>query len=137
MKWLTPTGRLKDIPVHRYRVDWMADQGSQFSSDVLDFFEPYWRHDVVYSELPVAGTKMRYDFVNLTKHVILETDGIAHLTPKSHFHGGIPAKWLDQIKRDDLKNQMARRNGFIMVRIEPDHLPLTKKWVEETFDITL
>ncbi len=138
MKFVTPTGRLKDIPVSQYRVDWMADQGSQFSSEVLDFFEPYWRHDFVVAELPVAGRdQMRYDFVNLTKHVILETDGIAHYDPKSHFHGGSKAKWLAQIKRDELKNQMARRNGLTMIRIQPDNLPLTKEWVEETFGITL
>jgi len=138
MKFITPTGRFKDIPVHKYRVDFDAEQGSEFSASVLDFFYPYWKHDIVCAELPVAGRdKMRYDFVNLSKKIILETDGIAHLDPKSHFHKGSPAKWLSQIKRDDLKNQMAKRNGFTMIRIEPDDLPLTKEWVEETYSITL
>ncbi len=137
MKFITPTGRLKDIPVHQYRVDFDADQGSEFSAGVLDFFYPYWKAHVVLAELPVAGTKMRYDFVNLDRRLILETDGVAHFDPKSHFHGGSPAKWLAQIKRDELKNRMAQVNGFTMIRIQPDNLPLTKKWVEETFQIVL
>lgn len=137
MKWKKQSGKLVDIPVHRYLVDFDADQGSEFSANVLDFFYPFWKHDIVAAELPVAGTKLRYDFVNITKRLIVETDGIAHLSPKSHFHQGSRAKWLSQVKRDLLKDQLAEKNGFKMLRIRPDHLPLTKEWVESTFDITL
>lgn len=123
--------------MHRYCIDWMDDQDSKFSAEVLEFFAPYWRHHIVYTQVPVAGTKMSYDYVNITKRVIIEADGIQHQDPNSHFHGGSNAKWLSQIKRDDLKDRMAEANGYTMVRITPEHLPLTKKWVESTFDIKL
>lgn len=137
MKWKTPSGKLKDIVMPPYRVDFDDDQDSQFSTEVLDFLEPYWRHDMVYAQVPVAGTKMSYDYVNVTKKIILEADGIQHDNPKSHFHGGIPAKWLSQIKRDQLKNELAAKNGFKMIRIRPGDLPLTKTWMESTWNISL
>lgn len=138
MTFKTPTGRLKDIPhINSYRVDWDADQGSDFSTDVLSFLEPYWKHDIVFAELPVAGTRMRYDFVNLTKKVVVETDGEQHDDPAAFHNRGSKAIWLAQIKRDELKNRGAAMNGFKMVRIKPDDLPLTKKWFLDTYDIAL
>ena len=138
MKFVTPSGKFKDIPVGKYRVDFDGDQGSQFSEEVLDFLYPYWKTDYVYAEVPVAGTKMRYDYVNLTKRIIVETDGEQHDEFVKHFHGTIPvAKYLKQIKNDLLKDQMAEHNGFKMVRIKPGDLPLTKAWFAKHYDITL
>lgn len=136
MKQKTITGKLKDIPTAPYRVDWDANQGSQFSADVLDFLWAYWKHDVVLAEWPVAGTKLRYDFVNLTKHIVVETDGIQHSQFSDHFHGS-RAGYLNQIKRDLLKDRIAEINGFKMVRINPDDLPLTKEFFKRQFDIDL
>jgi hypothetical protein len=42
MKFKTPSGKPKDIPIHNYLVDFDDEQGSQFSAEVLDFFYPYW-----------------------------------------------------------------------------------------------
>jgi hypothetical protein len=137
MKFRTPTNRFKDIPIHHYRVDWGAPQGSQFSRDVLLFLYPYWRHDVVLSELPVAGTKLRYDFVNVSKRIVIETDGAQHDDPLNFRHEGSGAKWLHQIKRDVLKDQCAESNGFKMVRIKPTDMPLTKAFFNHQFDIDL
>ncbi len=137
MKWKKPSGKLKDINMAQYKIDWDDDQDSQFSSEVADFFYPYWKHDVVCVQVPVAGTKMTYDYVNINKKIIVEVDGIQHFSPKSHFHQGSPAKWLAQIKRDDDKNKLAEKNGFTMIRIRPDNLPLTKKWVEDTWNVVL
>lgn len=137
MRFKTPTGSFKEIGLHHYRVDWDAPQGSQFSREVLMFLKPFWRHDVVVSELPVAGTLLRYDYVNISKRVVVETDGISHYDPQSHFHQGSSAKWLAQIKRDVLKDQCAERNGFKMVRIMPSDMPLSTTFLKRQFDIDL
>lgn len=136
MKQKTITGRLKDIPTTPYLVDFADDQGSQFSADVLDFLYPYWKHDVILAEWPVAGTRLRYDFVNLSKKIVVETDGIQHTQFSDHFHGS-RAKYLHQIKNDLLKDRIAEINGFKMVRINPDDLPLTKDFFKHQFDIDL
>lgn len=137
MKFKTLTGRFKDIPVHKYLVDWEGEQGSKFSEEVLDFLYDYWKHDVVLCELDVAGTRMRYDFVNLSKRIIVETDGIQHSSYNMHLHQGSRANYLAQIKRDLAKDRAAEINGFQMVRINPSDLPLTKDFFKKQFDIDL
>lgn len=136
MKWKTASGKLKEIPMHRYLVDWDDDQDSQFSAEVLDFFEPYWQHDVVCAQVPVAGSKMSYDYVNVTKRLVLECDGRQHTSFVPHFHTN-RANFQAQVRRDFQKDDLAERNGFTMIRIRPDNLPLTKTWLESTFDVTL
>jgi hypothetical protein len=125
------------MSMNRYLIDWYDDQDSQFSAEVIEFFEPYWKHDFVYAQVNVAGTRMSYDYVNTVKKIILEVDGEQHQNPLSFRHGGSNAKWLSQVKRDDLKDRMAAANGYTMIRITPEHLPLTKAWVEKTFDVAL
>lgn len=137
MKQLTPTGRTKDIPTKPYLVDWEGEQGSQFSAEVLDFLRPYWRHDVVLSEWPVAGTRLRYDYVNLSRRIVVESDGVQHGAFNEHLHQGSRVNYLNQIKRDLLKDKMAERNGFLMVRITPDDMPLTRDFFKRQFDIDL
>ena len=137
MKWKTLKGRVKEIPTGSYRVDWDGEQGSQFSADILDWLFPYWKADTVLAEFPVAGTKSRFDYVNLSRHVILECDGAQHSSFNKHWHKGSRANYLSQIKRDLEKDEIARLNGFKMVRINPEDLPLTKEWFLKTYDITL
>lgn len=137
MRFVTPTGRFKDVKINKYLVDWEGDQGSLFSEEVLDFLHPYWEHDVVVAELPVAGTRMRYDYINLTRRIVVETDGKQHDQLSQHFHGGSQMVWLKQMKNDLLKDEMAAANGFKMIRIKPDDLPLTKSFFKTKFDIDL
>lgn len=125
------------MPTAPYKVDWTARQGSRFSKDVLDFLHAYWKHDVVLSEWPVVGTRMRYDFVNLTRKIIIESDGVQHGSYNPHFHNGIRDKFKDQIKRDLEKEDIARVNGFTLVRIMPSDLPLTREFFKTKFNITL
>lgn len=137
MEWKTATGKIKNIPMHKYLVDWDGDQGSAFSEDVLDFLHTYWKNDIVCAEVPVAGTKMRYDYVNVSKKIICETDGAQHdKFISGHFHR-TREDYKAQIKRDMLKDELAQKNGFKMIRIKPTDLPLTKEWLEETFEIKL
>jgi hypothetical protein len=136
MKFKTLTGRLKDINISSYRIDWEGDFPSDFAADVADYLYPYWRHDVVVAELPVAGTKLRYDMVNLTRRIVIETDGIQHDAYTPHWHGS-KVGYLNQIKRDVLKDKIAEANGLVMVRIKPDDLPLTKSFFKDHYNIDL
>ncbi len=142
MKWKTKSGRLKDIPVHRYLIDWSADKfDSEFSTEVIRLLEPYWRHDLVVVQLPVAGSRMSYDYVNLSKRIICEADGEQHGRYNSWMHQGSRLNYQAQIKRDLDKDALAELNGFTMVRIKPDDLPKlrvsVKAWFKATHDITL
>lgn len=137
MKWITLRGRVVDVPTAKYRVDWDGDQGSRFSKAVLDWIKPYWEKDAVLAEWPVpGGNRMRFDFVNINKRLIVETDGKQHDQYSDHFHGSQSA-YRAQMGRDLKKDEVALLNQFTMIRIKPEDLPLTKEWLEKTFDITL
>lgn len=137
MTFKTLTGRLKSIPVKPYLVCWDCDQGSKFAAEILDFLYRYWRHDVVVAELPVAGTKMSYDYVNLSKKIVVECDGQQHDSyVPGHFHN-TRADYLAQIKRDLAKDKAAELNDFKMVRIKPRDLPLTLTWFKEFYNLDL
>jgi len=124
--------------MHKYLVDWDADQGSEFSANVLEFLEPYWKHDIVCAEVPVAGKmRMRYDFVNLSKKLICETDGAQHDEFIEGFFHRTREDYKAQMQRDMLKDRLAEKNGFKMMRIKPTDLPLTKEWFLKTFEVTL
>jgi hypothetical protein len=137
MKQITKTGKVKNVKTTPYLVDWDGEQGSKFSEEVLDFLYKYWKNDVVLAEWPVVGTKMRYDYVNLSKKIVCETDGEQHDDPLNFRNRGSSAVWLAQIKRDILKDEIAELNGFKMVRIKPKDLPLTKEFFKQQFDIDL
>lgn len=136
MKWVTLTGRLKEVPTAGYAVDWDGEQGSQFSADVLDWIYPYWKGDPVLAEYPVAGTRMRFDYVNVRRKIILEVDGRQHDAFVKHMHKNRDA-YGAQFKRDIDKDAIARLNGFKMVRVKPGDLPLSREWFKATFDIDL
>lgn len=142
MRWLSPTGRPKDIKgIHTYKVDWDGEQGSEYSAEILDLLYPYWRHDLVFAELPVAGTRLKYDYVNLSKKIVCECDGKQHDNFSPFHHGDSRAKYKKQIKNDLLKDLAAETNGFTMVRVKPRHLPDLrvdiKAWFLKHYDITL
>lgn len=137
MKWKTLTGKIKNVPTASYRVDWDGDQGSRFSEEVLDFLFPFWKTHAVLAEYPVAGSKMRFDFVNLTRKIIIETDGFQHDRFSEHFHRGSRAVYSAHQKRDLDKDKIAEINGFQMIRIKPSDLPLTKELFLKAFNVTL
>jgi len=140
LKQLTLSGKLVNVPTTPYQVDWDGKQGSKFSKDVLDFLRPYWKNDKgVLAEWPVAGSRMRYDFVNLSRKIIIESDGVQHDRPNTFHHGKVytETNYLAQIKRDLDKDTIAEKNGFILVRIKPSDLPLTKEWFKEKYNIDL
>lgn len=124
--------------MHKYLIDWDGKQDSDQSTRLANFLRPYWKHDIVCVQVPVAGTRMSYDYVNCSKKIIVEFDGAQHdRLILGHFHR-TPEDYRAQIKRDVLKDDLAIKNGFTMIRIKPDDLDkLSKEWFEKEFGISL
>lgn len=138
MKWKTLSGKFKDIPMHRYLIDWESSQDSKFSKSVIEFLRPYWRYDVVCTQVPVAGKRYTIDYVNVSKKIMIEVDGRQHLEYNEFMHRGSRENYKAQFKRDLFKDDYAEKNGFMMIRIIPDDLPkLSPEWFKEKFGITL
>lgn len=139
MIFLTLTNRRQDVRIPHYLIDWEAKSLSRFQWDVKQFLKPYWGggDKVICEEMPVAGTRMRIDIVNVTDKVAVEIQGDQHNKVSAFFHGGSLAKYKAQIKRDLCKAEWCEKNGFTLVEIMPADLPLTAKWFLDHYQVTL
>lgn len=135
MKFTLLNGRLKDFNVTDTRIDWDADSLSDFQFDVKCFLYPYWKHDIVCEEFRLFE-RMSLDIFNISKRIVVEIQGRQH-SQYVKFLSGSRSGYLGQIKRDSKKSKWCEINNLTLVEIHPENMPLTKKWVEETFDITL
>lgn len=125
------------INLAKYKVDWDAPCRSKYQLQIKKWLRPYWGHHVCLEEFLIPGSKMRYDFVNLTKKIIVEMNGIQHDNYNKHFHRGNRLNFLSQVTRDQCKRDWAEANGFQMIEILPDDLPLSVAFFREKFSIEL
>lgn len=136
MKFKTLSGKVRDFPIHKWRIDWEGDSLSNFQADCKDFFYDYWKDDVVCEEFRIVSSRMSIDFVNITRRIAVEVQGSQHSQYNS-FMSGSRSGYLGQIKRDLSKRRWCDMNDFFLIEIFPENMPLTKKWLEETWDIVL
>lgn len=116
MIFLDLKGRKKSIKnIRRYLVEWNKLTKSKGQTELKRFLYPYWSGDIVFEELPLVGSRMTFDIVNITKKIIIEHQGVQHQKFVKHFHGSRVGKFLGQIKRDMKKHEWAELNGFSLV----------------------
>lgn len=73
--------------------------------------------DIVFEEFPVPKTRLSVDFLNHSKGIVVEVQGNQHIKYVKHFHGGRRTKYLEQLKRDELKYKFCEANNFVLVEI--------------------
>jgi hypothetical protein len=111
-------GRKKKFKnITKHLVDWDKDCRSKIQKRVKDLLYPYWGADIVFEELPLIGSRMTLDFFNANKRIALEVDGDQHYKYNSFFHGGERRKFLEQLQRDDKKEDFCQINNIKLVRI--------------------
>jgi len=99
----------------RYRVDWCGSTRSKGQTALKKFLYPYWKDRIILEEMPLVGSKMTFDIVNITDKLIIEHQGEQHQKFIKHFHGTRVSKFLGQIKRDMKKHEWAELNGFSLL----------------------
>jgi len=104
----------------RYLINWRTKSRSKIQFSVKKFLKPYWAHDVVFEEFPVAGTKMTLDFYNATQKIAVEVQGGQHLKYTPYFHGESKSNFLGQIRRDHEKQKFCELNSIKLVEVYPD-----------------
>jgi len=120
MKFLDTARRSRNLPnARKYLIDWEAKSLSKFQKKVKDFLHPYWKHDMVFEEFRIVGSRLSLDFYNANKKVAVEVQGGQHLKFIKHFHQN-RTKYLDQIKRDQKKFDFCEVNGIKLIEIYPD-----------------
>jgi len=138
MKWKLKSGKEVNFnPIQYKLIDWnKAPSAPQLK--VQKFFYPYWKNDVVLSEMRLPKSLWRYDLVNLSRKIVVETSPDAvHLEYNEFMHGS-RAGYSKKIKADYEKMQLAELNGFKFIELNDEHLiNLTKTMFKEIFDLIL
>ena len=137
MKFYTLSGTVQNVNVSDYLINWNKNSLSIFQKDVKTFLKRYWKNQIILEEMPVPGSRMRVDFVNLTLRIAIEVNGAQHVSFNKHMHGGDSDKYREQIARDLKKMQWCQKNNLKFVEIYPDDMPLTKEWFSKNYSIIL
>lgn len=137
MKFCKLNGKYTYKKIHNWRIDWEEKSKSKFQFAVKQFLKPYWENYVCYEEMPLAGTRLSVDLVNLTKSIVVEAQGEQHGNYVKHFHRNRDG-FIAQIERDERTERWCDLNGLTLVEVYPDDLPkLSEKWFLDNYDIIL
>jgi hypothetical protein len=118
MIFLTTTGRQHKIKnSSKYLIKWKNTCKSKIQKKIKDLLYPHWGADVVFEELPVAGTRMTLDFYNANRKIAVEVDGNQHYKFNKFFHSNSRQNFLAQLQRDDKKEYFCEINQIKLVRI--------------------
>lgn len=136
MKFKTLNNKLREVPIHKYLIDWDGKFASNFETEVANWIRPYWKNDVVTAQLKVAGTKLSLDFYNVSQKIAIEVQGRQHVMYVP-FLSGTRSGYLSQLKRDLMKAKFCEINNIKLIEIFPEDLPLSKKFFKEKFNVIL
>ena len=121
MLFKTLTGSSKRVKSpKKYLIEWDSSSKSKMQFNVKQYLKKYWKHDIVFEEFPLAGSKMTFDFYNPNKNIIIEVQGGQHLKHTPFVHGKSKSNFLNQIKRDNDKQKFCELNNIKLVEIFPD-----------------
>ena len=138
MKLVDIHGRPRSRMVSKYLIDWEKKSKSKLQFNVKQFLKSYWQNHIVYEEFPVYGTRLKVDFINMTKKMAVEVHGPQHESFNKFFHGNSRAKYLASIKRDAQKAEWLEKNNFIFIEIyDKDIDNLSRQFIEKTYNISL
>ena len=138
MKLLDIHGRPRSKMVSRYLIDWDKKSKAKIQFNVKQFLKTYWENHIVYEEFPVYGTRMKVDFINVTKKMAVEVHGPQHESFNKFFHKNSRAAYLDSIKRDAKKAEWLENNNFIFIEIyDKDIDNLSHKLIKDIYKVSL
>ncbi len=138
MRFKLPNGKFVWKNIEKFRVDWDKKERSIVQFKTKQFLKPYWGGKVIYSEMPIPGTRLKCDLVNTTDDIAIEVSGNQHFAFNSHFHNNSRSSYLKSIFNDDRKRKFLELNGFRVIEIHEKEVPLlTRKWFFEKFGIKL
>ena len=138
MKFKTLNGKERGINIHNYIIDWDNKSASNFQFNVKQFLKPYWVSQIVCEEFLIPGSKLRIDFLNITRSIAIESSGGQHFAFNAHFHNNSRSKYLSQIKRDVDKQKWCDKNNILLIEIRQEELDdLCPEWFEEKYQISL
>lgn len=92
-------GKSKNINISKYLIDWNKASASIAQTNAKKFLQKYWSADRVCEEFRVPGSRLRIDFINFSKKIVLEVSGQQHEKFVEFYHKN-RLNFLKSIKRD-------------------------------------
>lgn len=131
-------GKLVKKNISKYRIKWDKKVASDLQFQVKQFLKQFWIASLVYEEFPVFGTRMRVDFINLTRKIAIEVNGDQHYSYNSHFHKGSKHEFFKSFERDEKKKDWLKMNSFKYIELDTNDVKnLSKELILEKFGIEL
>lgn len=130
MRWKKSNGSLVWVSDQRYLINWNKKAPSKGAQIVKDFLKEYCIKHVLYEEYALPIGRLKVDFLNATKKFAIEFDGQQHNNYVKFFHGNRLGYWRN-LKRDERKDTFLEENGYTVIRIVDDDLPLSKNLFEK------
>jgi hypothetical protein len=132
MKLYSVTGRIINKNVSQFLIDWDKQSRSKIQFQVKQFLKPFWQ------EFPVFGSRMKVDFINVSRKIAVEVNGDQHSSFNKFFHNNSRLNYLNSIKRDYKKSVWLEKNGFQLIELETSDLnKLSYDYINHTFNISL
>lgn len=91
---------------------WEKPSCSDLQKSCKDMLHLHWDGDVVGEEVMIPGSRLRCDFLNLSKKILLEIMGKQHASFVPFFHKKNIHNLIRSIERDTDKEKWATLNGF-------------------------
>lgn len=104
------------VRAKKYLIDWDAKSKSNIQFQTKQFLNKYWCNHVVFEEFPVAGTRLKFDFYNANKKVVVEVNGRQHDEYTPYFHKNRRG-FTSHIRRDQQKIDFCEMNDIKLVQI--------------------
>lgn len=121
MIFKTLTGSTKRIKKPKnHLINWDEKSRSKFQFNVKQFLKKYWSNDMVFEEMPMAGSRMTFDFYNATQNLAIEVQGQQHVKYTPYFHGKAKSNFIGQIRRDNDKQKYCELNKIKLIEVYPD-----------------
>lgn len=98
-------------------IDWLGKSASKFQFECKTVLAGFWKGDMVGEEVNMPGTKQRFDFVNVTKMIILECQGSQHDCFNKFFHNNNIFNFAKAQQKDDKKRKFAELNKFTLFEV--------------------
>ncbi len=137
MKWPDLKGRLREVNIRRYLIDWDREvSGPQ--KFAKDFFFSYWYKDVVLEEFRIPGSLLRIDLLIVSKRIAVEVSPAQHYAYNKHFHKN-PMGLVASYKRDEDKEHWCREIAkLVYVELTDENLQeLSHAWFKQIYNISL
>ena len=129
MRWLL-RGTLVYHSDAKYRIDWDRKAPSKIAQHTKDFIQQHFPNDIWFEEYCLPRSRLRIDYLNATRKIAIEANGRQHSSYLEFFHKD-RLGWANSFKRDVAKVEFLEANGYKVIEIYDEDLPLTKDFFRE------